>query len=41
MMQANDTVFNYPKEGYWRDRDYRIEFQVPYDRPGIDKKDMT
>ena len=32
-MMANQTAFNYPKEGYWRDRDDRAQFRVPHQGP--------
>ena len=40
-MMANQTVFNYPKEGYWRDRTIELNFKFLTEVLGIDKKDMT
>ncbi|MEM0149592.1 MAG: alanine--tRNA ligase-related protein, partial [Candidatus Micrarchaeaceae archaeon] len=40
-MMANQTAFNYPKEGYWRDRTIELNFKVLTELLGIDKKDIT
>ena len=40
-MMANQTAFNYPKEGYWRDRTIELNFKFLTEVLGIDKKDMT
>ncbi|MGC8651673.1 MAG: alanine--tRNA ligase [Candidatus Micrarchaeia archaeon] len=40
-MMANQTAFNYPKEGYWRDRTIELNFKVLTSLLGIDKKDIT
>ncbi|MGC8647781.1 MAG: alanine--tRNA ligase [Candidatus Micrarchaeia archaeon] len=40
-MMANQTAFNYPKEGYWRDKTIELNFKVLTQLLGIDKKDIT
>ncbi len=40
-MMANQTAFNYPKEGYWRDRTIELNFKVLTELLGIEKKDIT
>jgi alanyl-tRNA synthetase len=40
-MMANQTAFNYPKEGYWRDRTIGINFKFLTDVLGIKKDDLT
>jgi alanyl-tRNA synthetase len=40
-MMANQTAFNYPKEGYWRDKTIEINFKVLTQMLGIDKNDIT
>ncbi|MGC8496236.1 MAG: alanine--tRNA ligase [Candidatus Micrarchaeia archaeon] len=40
-MMANQTAFNYPQEGYWRDRTIELNFKVLTELLGIDKKDIT
>jgi len=40
-MMANQTAFNYPKEGYWRDRTIELNFKVLTSLLGIDKNDIT
>ncbi len=40
-MMANQTAFNYPKEGYWRDRTIELNFRCLTDVLGVDKKTIT
>ncbi|MGC8670055.1 MAG: alanine--tRNA ligase [Candidatus Micrarchaeia archaeon] len=40
-MMANQTAFNYPEEGYWRDRTIELNFKVLTELLGIEKKDIT
>ncbi|MGC8478319.1 MAG: alanine--tRNA ligase [Candidatus Micrarchaeia archaeon] len=40
-MMANQTAFNYPKEGYWRDTTIDLNFKALTSLLGIKKKDIT
>ncbi len=40
-MMAGQHSFNYPKEGYWRDKTIELNYKVLTDLLGIKKKDLT
>ncbi|MEM3227410.1 MAG: alanine--tRNA ligase [Candidatus Micrarchaeaceae archaeon] len=40
-MMANQTAFNYPKEGYWRDRTIELNFSALTKLLGIRKENLT
>jgi len=40
-MMANQTAFNYPKEGYWRDRTIELNFKALTGILGIKKENIT
>ncbi|MEM0149907.1 MAG: alanine--tRNA ligase, partial [Candidatus Micrarchaeaceae archaeon] len=40
-MMAGQHAFNYPKEGYWRDRTMELNFKFLTDVLGVDKKSLT
>ena len=40
-MMANQTAFNYPKEGYWRDRTIELNYKVLTELLGIKKETIT
>ncbi len=40
-MMANQTAFNYPKEGYWRDRTIDLNFKALTSLLGIKKEEIT
>ncbi|MCL4371794.1 alanine--tRNA ligase [Candidatus Marsarchaeota archaeon] len=40
-IMAGQTAFNYPKEGYWRDRTMELNYEVLTKIVGVKKKDLT
>ncbi len=40
-MMANQTSFNYPKEGYWRDRTIELNYDFLTKVAGVKKEDLT
>jgi alanyl-tRNA synthetase len=40
-MMAGQHAFNYPKEGYWRDKTIEINYEVLTDLLGVKKKGLT
>jgi alanyl-tRNA synthetase len=40
-MMANQTAFNYPKEGYWRDRTIELNYKVLTELLGVKKEAIT
>ncbi len=40
-MMANQTAFNYPKEGYWRDRTIELNYRLLTELLGIKKETIT
>ncbi len=40
-MMANQTAFNYPKEGYWRDRTIELNFNFLTKVLGVKKENLT
>jgi alanyl-tRNA synthetase len=40
-MMAGQHAFNYPKEGYWRDRTIELNYKFLTDVLGVKKKDLT
>ncbi len=40
-IMANQTAFNYPKEGYWRDRTIELNFKVLKELLGLKKEEIT
>lgn len=40
-MMANQTAFNYPKEGYWRDRTMELNFEFLTKVLGLEEDSMT
>ncbi len=40
-MMANQTSFNYPREGYWRDRTIELNYDFLVNTMGVKKDDLT
>jgi alanyl-tRNA synthetase len=40
-MMAGQHAFNYPKEGYWRDRTIELNYKFLTEELGVKKKDLT